>query len=87
MTGSCLLKRVVLFSAAVLDIASSAQASVVYTYDLNGRIMTALYDNNVCLVYTYDANGNRTSRIVNAAGSLNTAQWGTGVFGCFRWSS
>jgi len=76
-----------ILALSVICISPSVQASVLYTYDSTGRIAAALYDNNVCLVYTYDANGNQTSRIVNAAGSPNTALWGTGVFGCFRWSS
>ncbi len=67
--------------------ASMSSASVVYTYDSVGRITSALYDNDVCVVYSYDANGNRTSQVINAAGSPNTPTWGTGIFGCFRWSS
>ena len=66
---------------------SSTQASVIYTYDAVGRVATALYDNNVCVVYTYDANGNRTARTITAGGAPTTAVWGTGVWGCFRWST
>lgn len=83
------ISRCVRSSAIALSIlpASVASASVVYTYDSVGRVTTALYDNNVCVVYTYDANGNRTSQVVNAAGPGNSTVWGTGVYGCFHWSS
>ena len=65
---------------------AAAYSSVSYTYDRIGRVTTALYDNGVCIVYTYDVNGNRTAQTINAAGSINTAVWGTGAWGCFNWS-
>jgi len=84
----CLTKSrcLVIFSMMAMT-PSASQASVAYTYDGLGRVATALYDNNLCLSYTYDANGNRTARVVTAAGSPNSPVWGTGVWGCFRWSS
>jgi len=72
--------------ALPLAAAADAQTVVRYTYDRAGRIMTALYDNGVCVVYAYDANGNRTSRTIMAAGAPNTPTWGTGRFGCFNWA-
>jgi len=63
-----------------------ANSSTLYTYDNTGRVISALYDNSVCMVYQYDANGNRTSEIVTNAGTGNTPQWGVGNYGCFRWS-
>ena len=62
-------------------------ASVSYTYDDAGRIVTALYDNNVCVLYAYDANGNRTTQTVSASGAPGTPTWGTDVLGCFRWTT
>lgn len=63
-----------------------AQTVIRYTYDGAGRVTTALYDNGTCVVYTYDANGNRTANTVAAPGTPNTPTWGTGAFGCFKWS-
>lgn len=58
-------------------------AGVTYTYDLSGRIATALYDNGICVVYTYDAAGNRTSQ-ANAVPPAPA--WGAGNWGCFVWT-
>lgn len=77
----------IMVAAALWLVPTISQASVIYTYDQVGRVTTALYDNNVCVVYSYDANGNRTTQTITASGSPNTPSWGTGVFGCFRWSS
>jgi YD repeat-containing protein len=65
---------------------ASADASVIYTYDRVGRLVSALYDNNTCIVYAYDTNGNRTSQTITAGGSPSTPTWGVGVYGCFRWT-
>lgn len=76
-----------LFTILSLLLSTPSIASVLYTYDDNGRIMSALYDNGVCVVYAYDANGNRLSQTTLPAGSANTSTWGTGTYGCFKWSS
>ena len=65
--------------------AVAANGSVAYTYDALGRVTTASYDTGVCVVYSYDANGNRLSETVNI-GTGGTPTWGSGVWGCFRWS-
>jgi YD repeat-containing protein len=62
-------------------------ASVAYTYDLLGRVTTALYDNGTCIIYSYDAAGNRTSQTNTTGGAPVTATWGTGTWGCFKWTS
>jgi YD repeat-containing protein len=54
------------------------------TYDLAGRVTSALYDNGMCVLYSYDANGNRTSQ-TNAIPS-GTPTWGTSVYGCVNWT-
>lgn len=73
--------------SGMLALSSAAAADVLYTYDTNGRVTTALYDNGVCVVYTYDANGNRLSQTTYPPGSLGSATWGSGTFGCFKWTS
>jgi len=76
-----------LFVVGFLAISSSAfAAAVTYTYDQVGRVTTALYDNNLCIAYSYDANGNRTARVNTVAGPPETAVWGSGVWGCFKWT-
>jgi YD repeat-containing protein len=65
---------------------SSFGASADYHYDRDGRIRTALYSNGVCVVYDYDANGNRTSQTISQAGTPELSQWGSGAWGCFKWS-
>lgn len=39
-----------------------------------------------CILYTYDTNGNRLSQLILASGSPAAPTWGTGVWGCFKWS-
>jgi len=38
--------------------------SVVYTYDANGRLIKAQYDNGAVIEYAYDPAGNWTSKVV-----------------------
>ena len=57
------------------------------TYDIVGRVTTALYDNGLCVVYSYDANGNRTSQVNAVSGGSGPPVWGISVYGCFNWSS
>lgn len=86
------MKQVITSQARVLHLSTAAlaallpavaQASVVYTYDGVGRIATALYDNNICVAYSYDANGNRLAATV----AIPSDQWGSAVYGCFRWTA
>lgn len=81
------LQSLLLALSMVAAPGEAAGGSVVYTYDLNGRLTTALYDNGVCVTYSYDPNGNRLSRNVLASGAPNTPVWGTGVLGCFQWTA
>lgn len=39
-----------------------------------------------CIVYTYDANGNRQSQTITVSGGGMTPTWGTGTWGCFKWT-
>lgn len=66
---------------------SAAGSSADFTYDLAARVTTALYDNNTCVAYVYDQNGNRTSQTNTTSGTPEQATWGSGVMGCFKWSS
>jgi YD repeat-containing protein len=66
---------------------SPVGASGSYSYDLLGRLTTALYDNGTCVAYAYDANGNRTSQSVTLSGAPTSPVWGSGVWGCFSWTS
>ncbi len=82
--GAKLAASAILALIAFLPI--SADASVLYTYDGVGRIATALYDNGLCVVYAYDANGNRTSQTSTTGETPASPTWGTGVWGCYRWT-
>lgn len=66
-------------------IPTGVNASASYTYDQLGRLVTAVYDNGLCIAYAYDANGNRTS-----IGTISTASqspiWGSANWGCFNWT-
>lgn len=61
-------------------------ASTSYTYDMVGRVTTAIYDNGMCVAYSYDATGNRTSQSNTIATAAETPIWGDGVWGCFQWA-
>lgn len=67
-------------------VSGPTNASVSYTYDLAGRVTTAVYDNGTCVAYAYDAAGNRTSQINTVSGTPVTPTWGTGTWGCFAWT-
>jgi YD repeat-containing protein len=69
-----------------LIVAPNAHASVAYTYDLSGRLTTAIYDNGLCIAYLYDANGNRLSQVNTSGGGPVSPVWGTGKWGCFVWT-
>jgi YD repeat-containing protein len=72
-------------TALAIAVASGgATSSVDYRYDPLGRIVTAHYDDGLCVVYAYDQNGNRTSQ-TNSTGS-GSSTWGSGVWGCFTWA-
>ena len=57
-------------------------ASTSYSYDQLGRLVTAQYDNGLCITYTLDANGNRTQSITAAS----PPTWGSSAWGCFAWT-
>lgn len=79
-------KKIILVATvfAITGASSGATGSANYSYDGIGRLVTALYDNGMCVVYSYDQNGNRTSQINSTA--VSAATWGTGVWGCFVWT-
>lgn len=67
--------------------ARAATASIYYTYDPLGRVITARYDNGTCIVYAYDAAGNRTAQTNSFNAGPETPTWGTGTWGCFLWTA
>ena len=77
-----------LFTLVLLGllIPDRVDASASYVYDQLGRLTNALYDNGTCVSYQYDPNGNRTSQTITASGPANSPNWGSGVWGCFRWT-
>ncbi|KQV29315.1 hypothetical protein ASC97_23555 [Rhizobium sp. Root1203] len=64
---------------------ASADNFVTYGYDPDGRLVSALYDNGLCVVYVYDANGNRTAQTDVASATPPT--WGSASWGCVKWTS
>jgi YD repeat-containing protein len=84
LRGCFILPLVILLGTRV---ANAATASIQYTYDQLGRVTTALYDNGTCIAYTYDANGNRTEQTFTTSGTPLSPVWGSGVWGCFSWTS
>lgn len=58
----------VIVGTGLLLLASSAgwTANVTYSYNANGQLTQANYDNGTVVTYAYDANGNRTVAQVNA---------------------
>jgi hypothetical protein len=73
--------------AAAVVAVSAARADTTttqYSYDANGRLASALYDNGLCVQYSYDANGNRTA--VQSSTPTTPPRWGSGSWGCFVWS-
>jgi YD repeat-containing protein len=63
---------------------NAASGSADYSYDPVGRLATVRYDNGLCVAYAYDQNGNRTSQANTTSGAVAT--WGTGLWGCFKWT-
>lgn len=68
-------------------LAASTDASATYRYDEDGRVRSALYDDNTCIAYAYDANGNRTSQTNTNSSGPETSTWGTGTWGCNSWTT
>jgi YD repeat-containing protein len=65
---------------------AQATASVTYTYDAAGRIVTKVFSDGTCVIHTYSADGNRTATDITKSSTPETSVWGTGVWGCFPWS-
>lgn len=56
----------VICGGVLFALSPTTQASnVTYTYDSNGRLYQATYDNGIVVTYSYDANGNRTAAQIN----------------------
>ena len=82
--------------AAILGATQATAATtptVLYTYDLDDRVTTAMYLNgqngipSTCVSYTYDAAGNRLTQSTTLTGGQATPTWGTGAWGCFNWTA
>jgi YD repeat-containing protein len=80
----------VLFGIAASVINQSAHAqtppSATITYDGAGRTATTLYTDQTCVAHKYNSQGNRTSTSVTKADTPETSVWGSGVWGCSKWS-
>ena len=85
------LCRKVLGAVALLALAAgevdAATLSVAYTYDVLGRVATAVYSNGVCITYSHDASGNRTSQTNSNCGGGATPTWGVGTWGVLPWTA
>jgi YD repeat-containing protein len=81
--GSRVVASVLLLLGVIIPDVSNASAS--YTYDQLGRLVTAVYDNGLCIAYAYDMNGNRTS-ISTVSTTPQSPTWGSGAWGCFNWT-
>jgi YD repeat-containing protein len=57
-----------------------------YAYDQAGRIAAILFSDGTCVANTYDAQGNKTSTTITKADTPEMSVWGSGVWGCFKWS-
>lgn len=77
---------IVILAVVCTVIPAEANSSAAFTYDVDGRVTTALYDNGLCVAYIYDANGNRTSLTNTISSTPELPTWGSGVFGCFQWT-
>lgn len=60
--------------------------SAAFAYDGAGRIATTLYSDQTCVAHKYDSQGNRANLSVTKASTPETSIWGSGVWGCFKWS-
>ncbi len=50
------------------------------------RVAAHRASSDPCIVYTYDGNGNRQSQTITVSGDGMTPSWGTGTWGCFKWT-
>ena len=81
---TCSLRKVSLYTAVLavilitfLSFAPHALA-ITYTYDANGQLTRADYDDGGYITYTYDAAGNITGKTVVSTSNLTVTRAGTG---------
>ncbi len=67
-----MIKIIILVMLIILPCAAYA-VTINYTYDLNGRLTQARYDNGTTITYSYDPAGNLLSREVVTAASTNSS--------------
>lgn len=74
-----------------LAVASAASAgTITYTYDAQGRLVSAAYSDGTTICYFYDSAGNRTAYKVGTAvcpapGHGSGAAWGQFTWGSVNW--
>lgn len=77
----------IVFVLIGLLVPAEANMDVSYTYDAIGRVMTAAYDNGLCVAYSYDAAGNRVSQTAALGGAPSALAWGSSTWGCNLWTA
>lgn len=81
-----------LLISSVLAVVSAVMSTTVVIAASHAPEQPALADAAVappgdpCIVYSYEANGNRLSQAITASGGGLTPTWGTGTWGCFKWT-
>lgn len=76
-----LIALALLIGASLSGHAQAATGDVTYTYDAQGRVISATYGNGSVFIYTYDPAGNRLSVVTGTGGAAvnwNSFNWNSG---------
>ncbi len=74
-------------AVALLSAPAPARANMlVADMALSAQFATLITSGSLCITYEYDANGNRTSLSTFTFGTP-APNWGSGIFGCFNFTS
>jgi len=78
-----------IFAAAILVLGSApAAANPLLLLDtmMSTNLLQLIPTGSLCVTYDYDANGNRISQSSFTFGTAG-AVWGSGIYGCFDYTS